>query len=606
MKKIIIAITAIVAMMTTSTTARAQGWPSNYDGVMLQGFYWDSYADTQWSYLTEQADDIAPYFSLIWVPQSGYCGTGNSMGYLPLYYFNQNSSFGSEQQLRQMISTYKQKGTGIIADVVINHHNNIGAGGSWTDFPKETYKGQTYQMTSTDVCANDDGGATKRWADANGVSLSAHNDSGEGWDGCRDVDHYSSNVQNIVNAYLGYLLNDLGYAGFRYDMVKGYSAGFTGMYNAAAKPQFSVGEYWDGNASTVENWMNGTKVDGAIQSGAFDFAFRYTCRDAVNNNSWSRLMGTTSATKSAYRRYAVTFVENHDTEYRSSTAQQDPIRRDTLALNAWLLANPGTPCVFYKHWQKYKRDIKKMISVRQLMGITNESDFENVTQTAGAAARRVKGTNGELLVVCATTPSSYSAPAGFTKFFEGHHFAYYTNSQSVLSQWPAINSRIDDEEEQGDFTPHTATVYVKANFTPVYFYVWVPTDNNKQLNGAWPGKQQTQTVTIDGEQWYAQTFDIPTADYEFSIIFNQGSGKPQTTDIGHVSSDRYFIATLAGSTINYTDVTKDHLADAISTTIVDRRITDNRIYSLNGTLLGTDATALPHGIYIIAGKKVIK
>ena len=27
----------------------AQGWPADYGGVMLQGFYWDSFSDTRWS-----------------------------------------------------------------------------------------------------------------------------------------------------------------------------------------------------------------------------------------------------------------------------------------------------------------------------------------------------------------------------------------------------------------------------------------------------------------------------------------------------------------------------------------------------------------------------
>jgi alpha-amylase len=26
--------------------AHAQGWPANYNGVMLQAFYWDSFADS--------------------------------------------------------------------------------------------------------------------------------------------------------------------------------------------------------------------------------------------------------------------------------------------------------------------------------------------------------------------------------------------------------------------------------------------------------------------------------------------------------------------------------------------------------------------------------
>ena len=84
---------------------------------------------------------------------------------------------------------------------------------------------------------------------------------------------------------------------------------------------------------------------------AFDFPFRYGVRNALrgsandkNTSNWNqdpdyRLLATTSIiSDAAYRRYAVTFVENHDTEYRSSSYQQDPIRKDTLAANAFLLA----------------------------------------------------------------------------------------------------------------------------------------------------------------------------------------------------------------------------------------------------------------------------
>lgn len=113
----------------------AQGWPKSYSGVMLQGFYWNSYADTQWTRLERQADDLAKVFDLVWIPQSGYCG-GQSMGYDDLYWFtNYNSSFGTEAELRSMIKTFKYKGIGTIADVVINHRRNVSSG---TDFPAET------------------------------------------------------------------------------------------------------------------------------------------------------------------------------------------------------------------------------------------------------------------------------------------------------------------------------------------------------------------------------------------------------------------------------------------------------------------------------------
>lgn len=111
----------------------AQGWPEHDHSVMLQGFYWDSFQETQWTNLEKMADDFADYFNLVWVPQSGKGGSIPSMGYNPLYYFNQHSSFGTRDELKNMIKTFKQRGIGTIADVVINHHETVG----WFIFPRK-------------------------------------------------------------------------------------------------------------------------------------------------------------------------------------------------------------------------------------------------------------------------------------------------------------------------------------------------------------------------------------------------------------------------------------------------------------------------------------
>jgi len=415
----------------------AQGWPSNYGGVMLQGFYWDSYGPTKWTRLTAQADELAQYFDLVWIPQSARAKNSTSMGYDPLYWFtNYNSSFGTEAELRQMITTFKQVGIGTIGDVVINHRGNVS---NWVNFPAETYNGVTYQMQSTDICRNDDGGATLTWANTNGYELSANNDTGEGWDGMRDLDHKSENVQNNVKAYLNMLLNDLGYTGFRYDMVKGFSASFIGKYNSEAQPQFSVGEYWDGNASTVQNWLNGTKVDGVIQSASFDFPFRYTARDVVNdpNKGWTALGGTSVMSNTSYRRYAVTFIENHDTERRSNAAQ-DPIKADTLGLNAFMLAMPGTPCVFLKHWMDCKQDIKGMIDVRKAVGITNTSTYLPFRSNKEYYATITTGANGRLLTVVGNTNHANILDAIDTELWinvaDGYHYRYYM-STALETPW---------------------------------------------------------------------------------------------------------------------------------------------------------------------------
>ena len=419
MKKIFTTLAAVLA----SVNMFAQGWPANHSGVMLQGFYWDSYFDSKWTNLEAQAPELSQYFNLVWIPQSANCGGDKSMGYDDFYWFtNYNSSFGNEKELRSLIQTFKSNGIGTIADVVINHRKNVS---NWVDFPVETYKGVTYEMKSTDICANDDGGKTKKWADENGYKLSSIYDTGEDWDGMRDLDHSSQNVQTIVKAYLDMLLNDFGYAGFRYDMVKGYSGKFTGIYNDAAKPTYSVGEYWDGNVSVVKNWLNATKVNGQITSAAFDFPIRYVVRDAIKVN-WSTVKTDGLINDPAYKQYAVTFVENHDTEYRSSSKQQDPIRKDTLAANAYILASCGTPCVFYKHWIDCKQDIKAMINARQLAGITNTSNTTfNAYKGNGYNGIMTTGTKTSLLAIVGPNANKFEVSNAYAEILNGYHYRYF-------------------------------------------------------------------------------------------------------------------------------------------------------------------------------------
>ena len=443
MKKI---YTTLVALMAT-LSMQAQGWPANYDGVMLQGFYWDSYRASKWCNLEAQADDLAPYFSLVWIPQSANCSSGRSMGYDDLYWFsNYNSSFGNEAQLRSMIKTFKSKGIGTIADVVINHRNTLT---SWTDFPVEKYKGVTYKMNSTDICSDDDNGKTLAWANKQTpkITLSSNKDTGDSWDGMRDLDHNSSNVQTVVKAYLDMLLNDFGYAGFRYDMVKGYAGKFTGIYNTAAKPGFSVGEYLDGNVSKVTTWINATKVNGTPTSAAFDFPVRYAVRDLIANN-WGSKAKDGLISNTSYRQYAVTFVENHDTEYRSSDKQQDPIRKDTLAANAYILASCGTPCVFYKHWQAYPTDIKMMINARHIAGITNTSNTTfNVRVAANCNVLKTEGSNGTLYAVMGANANNYKAPSGYTEILRGYHYRYLLSNSSNVAWIDLPSGHYDDVQK---------------------------------------------------------------------------------------------------------------------------------------------------------------
>ena len=474
MKKIYFTLIALLA----SINMLAQGWPANYSGVMLQGFSWDSYDYSQWTVLEKQADDMKGFIDLVWLPQSGKCiETTQVMGYKPYYYFNQNSSFGTEAELRSLIAKFKANGIGAIADVVVNHRNTNG----WYTFPAETYKGVTYQMLSTDICKNDDGGSTATQAKKDGVSLSNNNDEGTDFGGCRDIDHKSENVQKIIKAYLKFLKEDIGYTGFRYDMVKGFIGTHVADYNDATGVEFSVGEYWDGNQSII-NWINKTNK----KSAAFDFQFRYNVRDAVgvkdnkivSSPNWSKLKSDINLMHDpTYRQYAITFVENHDMQFRSKDEQQDPLMRDTLAANAYMLAMPGTPCVFQPHWRAYKQEIKSMIEARKLAGITNMSNYTNKMAQTACFANETTGDKAKLIVVVGNNTKAYTPGTDYAQILEGYHYRYYL-SKSAETAWCNIPSG----EYEAGFKAKLTAVSQNSNAKLVYTTDGTaPTAKSKQV-----------------------------------------------------------------------------------------------------------------------------
>lgn len=635
----------------------AQGWPANYGGVMLQGFYWNSYDDTNWTNLKSQVNDFADNFSLVWLPQSGKClGNSQTMGYKPYYYFNQNSSFGTEAELRDLIKTFKGKGIGMVADVVVNHHDTDG----WFTFPAEVYKGVTYQFKSTDIVANDDKGKTAKEATKQGVSLSKNNDEGEDWDGCRDLDHKSQNVQTIIKAYLKYLKDDLGYTGFRYDMVKGFSGSHVADYNKSVGVEYSVGEYWDSNAR-IQSWINATLKNSA----AFDFQFRYNVRDAINSNNWAALKSTNNLINDKnWRQYAVTFVENHDMEYRSSSEQQDPIRRDTLAANAYLLAMPGTPCVFFTHWLEYKDEIGAMISARKAAGITNMSDYEVKVATSAYYAVNV---NKTLYAAVGRLDKMENPGADWQKVLSGYHYAYFLN-KSLETAFVDKASGIRDNSfkvkliavskdasaklvyttdgtaptakskqvASGDEITISSDCVLKVgllvggsvkgiitrNYTiqhveegsdafeipaPGYTYnayfvapatwknevkCWAWTKTANYTGGTWPGVK-CYKIGKNGKQYIYQWCYYGTLTTPpASIIFNN-NGSAQTDDFTFVNGAYYDIK---GKTTG------------ISTPQTIKPAVSSNIYSLDGRIVRRNASSLDglsKGIYVYQGKKVV-
>ena len=340
--------------------------------VMFQGFWWDSYQDPSisaegglYNYLKARAPQLqAAGFDVVWTPPPSQ---GDGMGYFPKQLFNYNNAHGSEAQLRAMLTDFTSRGIHGMADIIANHRSGTTG---WSDFTNPTWD-------CTAIVENDE---------VKGVAgqiqpCSGQNDEGEGFPGCRDLNHKSPQVQQGFRDYLNNL-KGLGFDSWRYDFTKGFPAHYVGEYNASSSPYFSVGEYWDANIGLLTNWVNnsGNTFTGTTKrSSTFDFSLYYILARAINNGNWYELNNGGKmpglAGTYGYADYAVTFVENHDTHEISGTT-------NILKANAYMLTHPGIPMVFSKHWLDNKQKINELIAVRKQNNITAWSSV-NVVESSG-------------------------------------------------------------------------------------------------------------------------------------------------------------------------------------------------------------------------------
>ena len=154
-------ITLLLGLLVASISALFAQVPMASEDVMLQGFYWNSYQNyknygtTKWTDLKTQASEIAATFDLIWLPPSAKSSGGT--GYIPEKWCDQGESkptaWGNKTDLKNLISTLKAGGCKTIADIVINHRGNQS---SWTNFHKETFGSETFQLNASHICSDDE------------------------------------------------------------------------------------------------------------------------------------------------------------------------------------------------------------------------------------------------------------------------------------------------------------------------------------------------------------------------------------------------------------------------------------------------------------------
>lgn len=417
------------------------GVPSQCEDVMLQAFYWDSYkldkyGKTIWINLLKDTAAINANFDLVWLPPSA---KGGGVGYYHQCLSDQNSDWGQKINLQRLIQGLRAGGTKVIADVVINHRGNKS---SWCDFHEDDFTflyGGKFQLTEEHICSGDEC-FTDASSSCKGATLRGAADTGDNDSGARDLDHTSTYVQSWAKAYLKWLMGNMKYEGFRYDMTKGYNGKYLKMYNEAVQPYISVSEFWDGTLPQL-NHLNAAGFNTMV----FDFPLKYVLSDAIVKGSYGLLKKPTNSLRGkGYAKYAVTFIDNHDTFERSDSKDNQfggynvdlknaNVKAQILQANAYILMMPGIPCVFWPHWKSYQKEINEMIAIRKLVGIHSESEVTDETSGAQAYSAVIHGHRGKVILRLGQG-REISAPAGYRIAAIGNHYSIYVEEGQAVPE----------------------------------------------------------------------------------------------------------------------------------------------------------------------------
>ena len=419
--------------------------PGQCPDVMLQAFYWDSYdatksttkyGRTKWiDHINgtngSNAVEMGQWFDMIWLPQLSKSTGG--MGYLPTDYGNLDGDLGTKRKLEELVGIFHQNGARVIADIVINH---ACAKQGWCNFG--TYNFGEYGSFTPDgsyICSTDEmnydskAGSCKGYA--TGGADDGYGDEANYPDG-RDWDHTNPEVRAMFKAYLKWLRNEVKIDGFRYDYCKGYHNSHINDYNRAAEAYFSVMEYWDGNVNTLQSRL----TDAGWNTTTFDFATKYTAfNDGIAAENYYKLKGAglPGAGKS---RYAVTFVDSHDSFQRDNNElcgegnSMTLCRDKVLQCNAYMLSMPGVPCVFWPHWVTFKDEIKAMINARYKTGVHSESSVNDEAGN-GYYKATIYGKNGEIRLLLGPNSGYNTTPQGYTLAVKGTNYGVYYKTTSA-------------------------------------------------------------------------------------------------------------------------------------------------------------------------------
>ncbi|RJP26225.1 MAG: hypothetical protein C4520_00905 [Candidatus Abyssobacteria bacterium SURF_5] len=376
--------------------------------IMLQGFHWQAKNNGQhgawYDLIAARAQDMQEAgITIVWFPPASKTPRWDlneegdpysACGYVPMDYYDLGeyeqwvqdgwpnytgrwyrhggfeTLYGSREELEDAINVLHGRGIRAIADIVLNHRgprqkNDCDEWISWGDETGTIASGKMFWGHKNDcsppevVSSNGGGGG---------------NDDGES-EFPPNIAHQDANVRSQFKGWLFWMRNSIGFDGWRYDYVKGFSPDRVREYNDATNPTWSVGEFWDENTDAVIAWINASHTDDAKKSAAFDFSAKSILTRSFGAGNYEELKALPGL-MGRWPAKAVTFLDNHDTHPPHENPRQFPDHR-LLEGYAYVLTHPGVPCIYWQHFydkgQLIHDKIKELSNLRREQGISNTS-----------------------------------------------------------------------------------------------------------------------------------------------------------------------------------------------------------------------------------------
>ena len=394
--------------------------------TMMQYFEWYLPNDGLWwkrcAAKAESLHDLG--ITQVWLPPAykGTCQDDVGYGVYDMYdlgEFDQKGTvrtkYGTKEEYLEAIRALQAAGVKVFADIVLNHRmggdeteeitavtdspedRNQQIGGEqkvkvWSKFtfPGRNGKYSTFTWDHTHFTGTD-------WDENSKAEDMIFRFTGKHWE--PDVDPELGNFDYLMGMnvdmdnpeviretakWLLWYVGVTGVDGLRLDAVKHISFRFykellAGLRRDSGKAFPAVGEYWSGELDRLKYYLD--MVDNEMS--LFDVALHYNFYHAsCSNDDYSMKTIFDNTLVKERPEKAVTFVDNHDTQYGQSLQSFVEDWFKQLAYAMILLRQDGIPCVFYTDYygnpaqnRPLVPNLGKLIKLRSKYAYGEQADY---------------------------------------------------------------------------------------------------------------------------------------------------------------------------------------------------------------------------------------